>query len=337
MSGAKPRLDTVRLQDLAYAHRQSAVLLSAIELDLFTRVARGAGTLEEIAVAIDVTATNAERLTTACVTLGLLVRDGERFRNAEDVQRFLVADGKGYAGPWLLAARRERTRWQRLSEALRDKEPPSVLGMYEGFTVEQARELHEATYSIGMGAGRRFVRQCDLTGRRLLLDLGGGSGCYSICAANAWPELHAIVFDLPSVAVVAGEFIEKHGLPDRIRTVGGDFTRDALPSGADVVVMASNLPQYGPALVRRVVAAAWTALVPGGEMHLIGEMLRPKRDGPLAPALWGLGEVFDRSTGVAHSERDVVDFLEDAGFVDVSVHEFVPGSLTRVTGYKEDG
>jgi hypothetical protein len=329
------RVDTVRLQDMMYAHRRSAVLAAALDLGLFTRIARGVTTRGEIARALEISETNAERLLTACAALGLLARDGERFRNAADVERYLVEGGKGYAEPWLRTIARERKRWLGLSEALRRRDPPRVLGMYEDFDVEQARALHEATYSIGMGAGRRFVRQVDLSGRRLLLDLGGGSGCYSICAANAHPKLRAIVFDLPPVAEVTGEFVAEHGLSDRIRAVAGDFTRDALPTGADVAVMASNLPQYGPDLWREVVARVYAALEPGGEMHLIGEMLRPEKDGPPGPALWGLAEALDHSTGVAHSEREVVEYLETAGFRDVTVNEFVPGSLTRVTGRKE--
>jgi hypothetical protein len=333
----RARVDTVRLQDMAYAHRQSAVLLVALELGLFTKIARGASTRGEIARALELSETNAERLLTACASLGLLLRDGERFRNAPDVERFLVEGEKGYAGPWLLSVGRERKRWLGLPEALRRRDPPRTLGMYEDFGVEQARALHEATYSIGMGAGRRFVRQVDLSGRRLLLDLGGGSGCYSICAANAHPELRAIVFDLPPVAVVAEEFIAAHGLKDRIRAVGGDFTKDELPTGADVAILASNLPQYGPSLWREIVARVHAALAPGGELHLVGEMLRPEKDGPPGPALWGLAEALDHSTGVAHSEAEVVDYLEAAGFRDVTVKEFVPGSLTRVTGRKPGG
>jgi hypothetical protein len=99
--------------------------------------------------------------------------------------------------------------------------------------------------------------------------------------------------------------------------------------------MASNLPQYGREQIRKVIARVYDALAPGGEMHLIGETLRPEKDGPLGPALWGLSEALDNSTGVAHSEREVVEYLEGAGFRDVSVNEFVPGSLTRVTGTKE--
>jgi 16S rRNA G1207 methylase RsmC len=168
----------------------------------------------------------------------------------------------------------------------------------------------------------------------LILDLGGGSGCYCIAAAQQYPEIQCIVFDLPPVVVVAREFIAKHGLTERIRAVGGDFTADEFPTGADVAVMASNLPDYSPELVSQVLSKAHTALVPGGEMHVIGEMLWPDRKGPVGPALWGLAETFGGSTGVAHSESDVVGYFEGAGFAEVTVNEFIPGSLTRVAGRK---
>ena len=155
--------------------------------------------------------------------------------------------------------------------------------MYEHFTVEDARRYHTATYSIGMGAGRRFARQVDLSKRKLLLDLGGGSGAYSIVAAKAHPELRATVFDLPPVAVVAREFIASHGLSERVSAVAGDFTRDSFPEGTDIAVMASNLPLYSREIIAMVIAKAFTALAPGGEMHLIGETLDDDRAGPLTP------------------------------------------------------
>jgi cyclopropane fatty-acyl-phospholipid synthase-like methyltransferase len=208
-----------------------------------------------------------------------------------------------------------------------------VLGKYaRGFTVEQARRYHEATYSIGMGAARRFVRQVDLAGRRQILDLGGGSGCYCIVAARQHPGLRAIVLDLPAVVEVAREFIAAHGLADRVTAQAGDFTRDPLPAGSDVVIMASNLPQYSREIIQAVVARAFAALVPGGQMHLIGEMLDAGRTGPRDPALWGLAEALWGSTGLAHSVDECRTYLERAGFRDVAAHEFVPGVLTRVTG-----
>jgi len=270
------------------------------------------------------------------VALGLLVREGEaeaaRLRNAPDVARFLAEGEPTYAGPWMLFSKPDWNQWGRLGTHLRRRDTV-VLGKYaQGFTVEQARRYHEATYSIGMGAARRFVRQVDLGARRQLLDLGGGSGCYCIVAAQQHPGLRAIVLDLPPVVEVTREFVASHGLSDRVSAVAGDFTRDSLPAGSDVVLMASNLPQYSREIIQAVVARAFAALAPGGEMHLIGEMLDAGRTGPRDPALWGLAEALWGSTGVAHSVQECRGYFERAGFRDIAAREFVPGVLTRLTG-----
>ena len=331
---ADKRVDTVRLQRIVRAYRESAALMAAIELGLFTQVAGGADSVEALAAALEMAPHNVERLTTVCVAMGLLERRGGRLANAPDVARFLVEGEPTYAGPWMLYTKPDWGEWGRLAEFLRRREAPSVLGMYEGFTVEEARRNHAATYSIGLGAGRRFARQVDLSTRSKLLDLGGGSGAYCIAAAHAHPDLRAVVFDLPPVCEVAAEFIAQHGLEQRVTTLGGDFTRDAFPSDADVMLMSSNLPQYNREIIAGIIGKAHDALLPGGEMHLIGEMLNAERTGPVDPAMWGLAEVLRNSTGQAHSVSDCLGYFEDAGFREVSVNEFVPGTLVRIHGRK---
>jgi len=327
------RLDTTRLQALALAYQQSAALMAAVELDVFTAISNGAATIPALAAAIGITPRHAERLMTALTAMTLLAKAGDTYANAPDVERFLVEGAPRYAGPWITFTKPRWERWGKLAEALRTT-TEKVLGDYENFTVEDARRYHAATNSIGMGAGRRFCRQVDLSSRRKLLDLGGGSGAYSIVAAQTWPQLSAVVLDLPPVVVVAREYIEQHAVADRVSTLAGDFTTSDFPPGVDAVLMASNLPQYSPDLIRLVVGKAFAAMVPGGEMHLVGEMLNDDRSGPLNPALWGLNEAVFGSTGVAHSEADVRGYFASAGFTGITVNEFVPGILSRVTGRK---
>lgn len=327
------RLDTTRLQKIAQAYWESAALMAAVELEVFTAIAHGHDTIPTAAKAIGITERNAERILTVLAAMTLLERTGERFTNAPDVQRFLVKDGDRYAGPWILFTKPRWTAFGELSERLRRQEE-NTLGAYVDFSVEDARRYHAATYSIGMGAARLFSRSVDLTGRKTLLDLGGGSGAYSIVATKTYPGLKAIVLDLPPVTVVANEYITANGAADRVTTLPGDFTRTEFPAGVDVVVMASNLPQYEPNLIRLVVKKAFAALEPGGEMHLIGETLHDDRRGPLSAALWGLNEAVQGSTGLAHTEGEVKGYLQGAGFADVTVHPFVPGVLSRITGRK---
>tara|TARA_B100000676_G_C18028211_1_gene816921 strand:- start:481 stop:1488 length:1008 start_codon:yes stop_codon:yes gene_type:complete len=335
MSGK--RVDTVRLQNLAMGFWQSASLMSAIELGLFTAVSKGAGTTAEIGAETGITERNADRLATVCRAMDLLeTDDGGRYRNAPDVERFLVEGEPGYAGPWMLFTKPRWEQFGNLTDFLRQPEE-KILGQYEGLTVEAARKMHEATYSIGMGAARRFVRQVDLSERQKIVDLGGGSGAYSITAAKAHPHIEAVVFDLPPVAEVAREYIAEHGVADQVSAIGGDFTADDFPEGCDVAIMASNLPLYSREIIGQVIQRSFDALVPGGEMHLIGETLRDDRSGPIGPALWGLAEAINGSTGMAHTEADCIGYFEAAGFEDVTVHEFIAGTLSRIVGTKLGG
>ena len=136
------------------------------------------------------------------------------------------------------------------------------------------------------------------------------------------------------MVTVTREYVEENGVADRVGASVCDFTRDPLPTDADVAIMASNLPQYSRPIIAEVVARVHEALLPGGEFHLIGEMLDADGAGPLAPALWGLSEAVNRSTGLAHSVSDCVGYFEAAGFTRIAVSEFIPQTLTRVTGFK---
>ncbi len=337
---SEPRVDSTRLQHLARAFTQSAVFYSAIDLDLFTHVSAGADTISKIAAATGMSELNAERLVTVTLAMGLLeygdaTTGGERcIVNAADCEKFLVKGTDRYAGAWMNFTRPEVPQWFSMTDRLTDPTPPRELGMYDDLTVEQARRYHAATYSIGMGAGRRFCRLVDLGSRNKLLDLGGGSGAYSINAVQAFDGLEAVVFDLPPVVVVTQEYLERHGVADRVSTHGGDFINDPLPTGCDVAVMASNLPIYNAANIAKVVAKTFEALEPGGEMHLVGETLDASGVGPLDAALWGLAELNYGSGGRAHSDAECIGYFEAAGFVDVENVDFVAGTLTRTFGRK---
>jgi len=324
---------TVRLQNIAQSYGQSAALMAAVEIGVFTAISKGAGTYDEVAKAVDIHPTNAERLMVMLCAAGLLEKSEGRHSNAPDVERFLVEGEPGYMGPWITFTKPQWNEWGRLSDHLRVKSL-KVMGSIETFTVADARRYHNATYSIGMGAGRRFVRQVDLSKRRRVMDIGGGSGAYCIAAAKAHPAIRAVVLDLPVVCEVARDFIAENGVGDRVETQTCNFTRDPFPSGCDVAIMASNLPMYGREMIANVIRKAHDALLPGGEMHLIGETTNNERTGPWGPAYWGLGQAVSDSLGLAHSEADVMKYFGDAGFKDVGVHEFIAGALSRITGIK---
>jgi len=334
MTQAGKKVGTVRLQNLSYAHKQAAVLMAAVELDLFSCVSQGHDTVSRLADAMGTTQVNTERLVVAACALDLLRKNGDRYSNAEDVERFLVKGRRTYVGPWILFSGMDFGKWRDLGAVLKSSESPKPLGLYETLTEEMALQYHEATYSVGLGAGMLFARDVDMSSRSLILDLGGGSGAYCIAAVQKFPHLRATVLDFPAVCAVTDRFIRQWGMEDRITTHPGDFTSDPLPQGADLMIMASNLPQYNSKMLVRILSKACDALLPGGEFHLVGETLNDDKSGPLGPALWGIHEALFGSEGRSHSESEVRQYMEAAGFEHITVHPFIPGSLSRISGVK---
>lgn len=331
----KPRPDTTRLQRVAKAYWETGALFAAIDLEAFTLIDGGADTVGKLAEGAGISALNAERLLDALAGMELVTRspDGQ-YANTADVDRFLVKGKRGYAGEWMCFMREKWGDWNRMAEIMRAGDDGDRLGMYDDLTEDGARKYHAATYSIGMGAARKFHREVDLTGRKKIMDLGGGSGAYCINAALTYPEIEAVVLDLPPVVPVARDYIAENEVTDRVSAEVCDFTSDPLPKGCDVAIQASNLPIYDRAVIGQLVRRIHDALEPGGEYHLIGEMVNNDRMGPIAPALWGLYEAIPRSQGHAHSIAECEGYLRDAGFERITSVEFIPGTLTRVTGYK---
>lgn len=328
------RLNTVRLQQMVRSYRQSATLMAGVELGLFTAVSNGAHDRQAVAKALGITALNSDRIVTYCLGLGLMQMDGDRLANAPDVERFLVRGKKEYAGDWMLFTKPDWNDWGKLAQHLQSHEKPTTLGAYADWTVEYARKYHDATYAIGMGAGSRFARLVDLSKRKLVIDIGGGSGAYCINAAKANPALRAVVLDLPPVVAVAREFIAENGVADRVNAEACDFTKDPFPAGADVAIMASNQSLYGGDFIRTVVKKAFDALAPGGEMHMIGHMLNADRTGPAEAAQWALDQAISRGTGHGHTVSDIRGYFAEAGFTDIWDGDFLPHMLEWVRGTK---
>ena len=327
------RIDTTRLQEIARAYTASAVLYAALDVGLFTQVSGGCRTEKALVAATGLRPIDVDRLVSCALSLELLDWDGNELCNAPDVETYLVEGKERYAGPWMMFTRPDVSGWFQMTEKMR--EPDSTkLGMYDELTVESARKYHQATSSIGFGAARRFVRTVDLSNRKHLLDLGGGSGAYSITSVEQFEGLKATVLDLPPVVVATQEYINDAGVEDRVSTVGADFTEGEFPSPVDVVVMASNMPIYDGEVIGGVVARAFRALEAGGEMHLIGEMLADDRKSPVDAAMWGMNELICGSQGRAHTRAECEDYFRSAGFVDVEVTDFVPGILARCVGKK---
>lgn len=332
--GDPPSVNTRRLNELGLGFMQAGTLIGAIELGLFDALASSARTLDEVATALSLPVRKVDKLVTACAALDLVERDGDRVRNVPDVERFLVRGKPTWFGDYLVhTAKGAIAGFTNVAERLRSERDGR---RYYDFTgdPEAARSLTVAGYTGSQGTARRLARRFDFSPYHHMLDLGGGSGVYSIEACRANPSLRATVLDHANVCVVTREFAEQAGLSERIDTHPGDFTRDPFPTGADLVLLCGNLHAYDPDVARAVVRKAFDVLPSGGGMILIDYMLDANRSRPPVPAFLSLSFEFGGAGGQVHDEGEFRSYLADAGFTVERVEEFLEGSMGWATARK---
>jgi len=331
---ATPRIGIKRINEMSIAYQQAGVLWAAIELELFTRVSEGINELSQLATALRVEPEALERLLTACLALNLLEERDSSYYNPPDVDRYLVKGKPTYHGEWALFHKGGYEQWKNLAAALRPPADPYQRIREDG---KAAREMTVAGYYSSIKAGQKFAREYDLSPYSLLLDLGGGSGVYSIMACQHYPNLHAIVFDVPTVCVVADEFITQAGLSERIKTWPGDYIKDEYPPGVDMILLCGTLEPLTSQEHEIVLKRAFDHLPPGGGIVLIINMLEDDRSGPLEAVLSNLGHVFSPGKwGRIHTATDLARFMTRAGFIDLTFSDFAPGTYRMLTARKPE-
>jgi len=251
------------------------VLLSAVELELFTRLGDQALTAAELRGALGLHERAVPDFTDALVALKVLARDGAgaeaRYRNTPESALFLDKRSPAYIGGILeMAGARLYTFWGHLTEALRTGKPQNEIKKHGRVDVREAlraagaarpvHERHGGDLGGELQGPRREVRLLEV---RDALRRGRSDGAALVQRRRAHPHMRCTSFDLASVEPIARRWIERAGLSDRVATAAGDFFADPLPR-ADVITMGMILHDWNLERKMHLVRAAYDALPPGG-------------------------------------------------------------------------
>ena len=168
-------------------------------------------------------------------------------------------------------------------------------------------------FNLAMQVAPQVASRIDLSGRRRLLDLGGGPGTYAVhfCLHNS--DLSAVVYDLPSTRPFAEKTIERFGLDDRIAFAAGDFMTGEVGEGFDVAWISHILHGTGPSACSVILKKAVAALEPGGLILVQEFILEDTMVAPLFPALFSLNMLLGTPDGQAYSQGELFAMLAAAG------------------------
>jgi cyclopropane fatty-acyl-phospholipid synthase-like methyltransferase len=169
-----------------------------------------------------------------------------------------------------------------------------------------------------------IVRTVGSAGVARLLDIGGGSGAYSIAFAQASPTMQATIFDLPTVLPIAERHVAEAGLSERVKTQVGDLTKDDFGGGYDLVLLSAICHMLGPEENVDLLRRAGAALKPGGRIAIQDHVMNAEHTTPRAGALFAINMLVGTPNGGTFSEAEYRQWLEQAGFAAVHRHP-LPG------------
>ena len=315
------------ISSLAYGFMASKVLFTALDLDVFTRLAAGPKRLETLAADTGLAAARLEIFLGACVSLGLLVEQDGGYANAPASQTYLVRTAPSYFGDYYRYQidRQIYPAFERLAGALRGERAEFYRLMEDP---EEARSFSRGQHAGSLGPAAVLAKAVDLGGRERLLDVGGGSGAFSITLCQRHPKLRATIIDLPGVQATAEAYTREAGVDDRVTFVPGYALETPWPQGQHVVLLSYLLSAVSERDIDPLLARAHAALVPGGMLLLHDFMVDDDGAGPPTAALWLVNALLIDPDVARLSARLLGERARGHGFGDLRAIEVIPG-ITR--------
>ena len=293
----------------------SRVILTAAELDVFTELDQNRRTADEVARALGTDPRATTRVLDALVSFGLLSKNARTYETTQ-LAAPLSSRHPESIRPIVLHMNHTWDNWSQLTETVRrGHNPESKRAAEMGGDV--LKSFIGGMHVVGRGLSKQIANVYDAGRFRRLLDIGGGSGTYTMAFLENYPDLRATLFDLPEVVTMARERLVKEGLLDRVTLVGGSFYRDELPSGCDMAFLSAIIHQNSPEQNLDLYRKIHRALEPGGALLIRDHIMDEDRTHPPSGALFALNMLVATEGGDTFTLAEVEDTLIEAGFENV--------------------
>ena len=318
----------------------SKTLLSAVELGLFTELARGPMTAEQVGERLNLHPRSLRDFLDALVSLRMLERDEEGlYSNTPEAETFLDRAKPSYIGGMLeMANARLYPFWGSLTEALQTGRPQNEAksggNFFEALYADPKRleDFLSAMTGLSLDAARAIAEKFPWNDYRTFIDIGGAQGGLPVQVALAHTHLTGGSFDIPACGSVFEKYVARHSLSDRLRFYAGDFFNDPLPS-ADVLVMGHILHDWNMEEKSMLLKKAYDALPVGGALIVFEALIDDERRENTFGLLMSLNMLIETPGGFDYTGADGSRWMRDAGFRETLVEHLV-GPDSMVIGIK---
>jgi SAM-dependent methyltransferase/predicted transcriptional regulator len=317
----------------------SKTLLSAVEMEVFTELARGPEEGHALAGRLGLHPRSSRDFLDALVALGFLEREDGSYRNTPATDLYLDKRKPAYIGGMLeMANQRLYGHWGRLTLALRTGERQSEMpGESDAFAALYADPARLKTFlramtGVSRGANLAIARQFPWADYKTVADCGTAQGDLVVQVALQNPHLDCIGFDLAEVAPIFEEYAEANGVSSRVRFQPGSFFDDPLPT-VDVIMMGHILHDWNLEEKKVLVRKAYEALRPGGAYIVYESIIDDDRSKNAFGLLMSLNMLIETPGGFDYTGADCIGWMKEAGFRETRVEHLV-GPDSMVIGIK---
>ena len=328
------------VSNIAFGFMASKAMFAGLHLDVFTHLAAGPKTCENLSEIVGVPANRIITLMNALNGVGLVELNGNLYANSLGAEAFLSRESKYDFGDYL--------RFQidqqmypflgQLNEVLDGSLSSDAVDSYQHWmsNPEQAALYSNAQHSGSLGPGRTIARMVDLSGAKSLLDVAGGTGAMTIRLLEANPDLTSTIIDFPNVSEIGWRFITEANMTNRVRYIPSNALNVEWPSEQDAILMSYLFSGVPGEEVPRLVQYAFDSLVPGGKFLVHDFMVNDDRTGPVLAALWQLQHM--AFTPDAHSITAgwLKAEMKKAGFIDIQDIQVIQGLTQLVQARKPE-
>jgi hypothetical protein len=318
----------------------SKTLLSAVEMELFTELAKQPADLETLQRRLGLHQRSARDFFDALVALKFLERRNGRYYNTPSTDFFLDKRRPSYIGGILeMANRRLYPFWNHLTTALQTGLPQNEVkdGNPDVFAAIYAepvrlREFLKSMSGISRAANLAIARGFPWSKYHDVVDVGTAQGDLIVQVALANPHIEGIGFDLPEVEPIFEEFVETNGLSGRVKFMPGSFMDQPLPKG-DVIMMGHILHDWNLEIKRMLVQKGYEALPDGGAYIVYESIIDDDRSANAFGLLMSLNMLIETPGGFDYTGADCAEWMKQAGFRETRVEHLV-GPDSMVIGIK---
>jgi hypothetical protein len=329
-----------KILQTGFAFWPSKTLLSAIELGVFTELAKGPKDLETLRTTLGLHPRSARDFFDTLVALGFLTRTDGRYRNTPETDLFLDRAKPAYMGGMLeMANERLYPFWGTLTEGLRTGAPQNEVktggpDLFETLYADPARLklFLSAMTGLSRGANLAIARVFPWKNYKTFVDVGTAQGDLAAQIALANPHLKGQGFDLPQVRPIFEEYASSLGLKDRLTFTPGSFFDDPLPK-ADVVTMGHILHDWDLPTKQMLVKKAYDALPAGGAFVVYESIIDDDRSKNAFGLMMSLNMLIETLGGFDYTGADCSGWMKAAGFSSTRVEPLV-GPDSMVVGIK---